>query len=129
MNGRTRESELSRKLVRAYSDKQRAQRNLSQSRNYFKNISYNSNSQCFRWEIFSALKKIKNYLCTTLSEDHLNDLAILHIESDFFKNISYDKLIRHICCSKSQKKMYLSFVPQTVNIKKKLQIFTILFYL
>ena len=42
---------------------------------------------------FSALKRIKNYLRTTLSEDHLNDLAILYIESDFFKNTSYDKLI------------------------------------
>lgn len=53
---------------------------------------------------FSALKRIKNYLRTTLSEDHLNDLAILYIESDSLKNISYDKLIDTFAAQKARKK-------------------------
>lgn len=51
---------------------------------------------------FSALR-IKNYLRTTLSEDHLNDLAILYIESETLKNISYDKLIDTFAAQKARK--------------------------
>ena len=56
---------------------------------------------------FSALKRIKNYLLTTVSEDHLNDLAVLYIESDFLKNISYDKLIDTFAAQKARKKCTL----------------------
>ena len=53
---------------------------------------------------FSALKRIKNYLRMTVSEDHLNDLAVIYIESDFLRNISYDKLIDTFAAQKTRKK-------------------------
>ncbi|XP_071739068.1 uncharacterized protein [Rutidosis leptorrhynchoides] len=42
---------------------------------------------------FSKLKLLKNYLRSTMTQERLNGLAILSIESGFLSNIDYDKII------------------------------------
>ena len=45
---------------------------------------------------FSCLKRIKNYLRSTMSEKRLNDLAMLSIESDTLEAISVDTVIKDL---------------------------------
>ena len=42
---------------------------------------------------FSALKRIKTYLRSTMNEDCLTHPSIISIESDISKNIDYDKVV------------------------------------
>ncbi|KAK9062183.1 hypothetical protein SSX86_019369 [Deinandra increscens subsp. villosa] len=42
---------------------------------------------------FSKLKLLKTYLRSTMTQERLNGLAILSIESSFLANVDYDKLI------------------------------------
>ncbi len=42
---------------------------------------------------FSALKRIKTYLCSTMSEQRLSDLAILSIEREFLSLLSLEKVV------------------------------------
>ena len=42
---------------------------------------------------FSALKRIKTYLRSTMNEDRLSHLAIISIERKLSKEIDYDKVI------------------------------------
>ena len=59
----------------------------------------------------------------TLSEDRLNDLAILYIGSDFLKIYQLRQNDRRISAQKARKKLDLAFAAQNVNIKNKLQFF------
>uniref|UniRef100_A0A1X7VUB1 HAT C-terminal dimerisation domain-containing protein n=1 Tax=Amphimedon queenslandica TaxID=400682 RepID=A0A1X7VUB1_AMPQE len=42
---------------------------------------------------FSALKRIKNYLKTSMAEQRLTDMSILSIEKDLSKNISFEDVL------------------------------------
>ena len=50
---------------------------------------------------FSKLKLIKSYLRSTMSQERLNGLTILLIESDILTNLKYKSLISNFCISKS----------------------------
>ena len=52
-----------------------------------------STAQCER--SFSALKRIKTYLRSTMSEQRLVDLAVLSIERDLSRKLSMDTIVDH----------------------------------
>lgn len=52
---------------------------------------------------FSKLKFIKNYLRSTISQSRLTGMAILSIEKDIVKKISFDDVIDQFASIKSRK--------------------------
>lgn len=53
---------------------------------------------------FSALKRVKNYLRSGLSQEHLNSLSILYIESKALVDVNYDEVIDTFSTIKARKK-------------------------
>jgi len=51
-------------------------------------------SNCSFERSFSALKRVKTYLRSRMTDDRLNNLAILYIESDITTQIQYDVIIQ-----------------------------------
>jgi hypothetical protein len=47
-------------------------------------------TNCSGERSFSALKRVKNYIRSTLHQGKLNVLALLFIESDFIHTIEFD---------------------------------------
>lgn len=62
-------------------------------------------SNCSSERSFSALKRIKSYLRSRMTDERLNSIAILNIESDISKNLDYDDIINEYSSSKARKKM------------------------
>ena len=52
---------------------------------------------------FSKLKLIKSYLCSTMSQERLSNLAILSIEKDLVSNLEYKNLISDFASQKAKK--------------------------
>lgn len=61
-------------------------------------------TNCSAERSFSALKRIKTYLRSTMKTKRLNHLAVLHIESDLLKTINYDEVIDNFANKKVRKK-------------------------
>lgn len=61
-------------------------------------------TNCSGERSFSCLKRVKNYLRSTLSQEKLNALALLCIESELMNKISYDDIIDDFANRKSRKK-------------------------
>ena len=57
---------------------------------------------------FSALKRIKTYLRSTMTEDRLNHVAILSIERDLSTNLDYDQLIDTFIAKDGNRRIILS---------------------
>ncbi|XP_026429075.1 uncharacterized protein LOC113325050 [Papaver somniferum] len=55
---------------------------------------------------FSKLKLIKSYLRSTMSQERLNDLAMLSIEVDMVKNIDYDAIIDEFVSRKRRRSFF-----------------------
>ncbi|WOG95836.1 hypothetical protein DCAR_0415165 [Daucus carota subsp. sativus] len=53
---------------------------------------------------FSRLKLIKSYLRSSMSQDRLNGLALLSIESEMADSLNYDKIIERFVSQKPRKK-------------------------
>ena len=52
---------------------------------------------------FSALKRVKNYLRSSLTQDHVCDFCITAIEKSVTKSISYEDIIDKFAAAKCQK--------------------------
>jgi len=61
-------------------------------------------TNCSAERSFSCLKRIKNYLRSTMSQDRLNALAILSIEHELTNQLSYDDIIEDFAKKKSRRK-------------------------
>ncbi len=57
---------------------------------------------------FSALKRIKTYLCSTMSEQRLNDLAILSIERELSSLLSLEKVVEIFNSHSNNRRIMLS---------------------
>src|SRR5215469_16775289 len=63
-------------------------------------------SNCSAERSFSVLRRIKNYLRSTMSHDRLNWSAVLSIESDMTKKINYDDIIDLFAINQSRRKRF-----------------------
>lgn len=61
-------------------------------------------SNCSAERSFSVLKRVKNYLRSTLAEERLNDLALLTIESDLLMSLDCNDIINNFAIQKSRRK-------------------------
>ena len=61
-------------------------------------------TNCTAERSFSVLKRMKNYLRSTMSQERLNSLAILTIESDLTSSLEYEDIIDDFSRIKSRKK-------------------------
>eukprot|EP00102_Acyrthosiphon_pisum_P015637 XP_008186298.1 PREDICTED: uncharacterized protein LOC103310290 [Acyrthosiphon pisum] len=62
-------------------------------------------SNCSSERSFSALKRIKSYLRSRMTDERLNSIAILNIESDITKGLDYDDIINEFSSFKARKKI------------------------
>ena len=53
---------------------------------------------------FSCLKRVKNYLRSTLSQDKVDSLALLCIEAKLSRSLSFDSVIHQFATAKARKK-------------------------
>jgi hypothetical protein len=60
-------------------------------------------TNCSGERSFSALKRVKNYLRSTLHQGKLTALALLFIESDFMYTIEFDDVVQKFAESKARK--------------------------
>ena len=60
-------------------------------------------TNCSAERSFSKLKLVKNRLRTTMTQNRLNNLAIMSIESDVLRGIQFDNLIEDFACIKTRK--------------------------
>ena len=52
---------------------------------------------------FSALKRVKNYLRSSLTQDHVCDFCIMVIEKSFSKSMSFEDIIDKFAAAKYRK--------------------------
>lgn len=62
-------------------------------------------SNCSTERSFSSLKRIKSYLRSCTSEERLNDLAIMNIESDITTKIEYENIINEFASLHCRRKL------------------------
>ncbi|XP_060849613.1 uncharacterized protein LOC132928766, partial [Rhopalosiphum padi] len=59
---------------------------------------------------FSTLKRVKTYLRSSMSDNRLNSLAILNIESQLTNSLNYDKIIEDFARSNARRKKLIEFI-------------------
>ena len=52
---------------------------------------------------FLALKRVKNYLRSSLTQDHVCDFCIMAVEKSFTKSMSFENIIDKFAAAKSRK--------------------------
>ena len=63
-------------------------------------------TNCSGERSFSQLKRIKNELRTTMSQEKLSAFSIMCIERTKLRSISFDDIINDFAFGKSRKKMF-----------------------
>ena len=63
-------------------------------------------TNCLGERSFLRLKRIKNELRSTMSQERLSALSILCIESDKLKQINFDELLHDFALTKASKKPF-----------------------
>ena len=64
---------------------------------------------------FSALKITKNYLLSSLTQDHVCDFCIMAIEKSFTKPISFEDIIDKFAAAKCRKHQFAPLMKQCEN--------------
>ena len=52
---------------------------------------------------FSKLKLLKSYLCSTMTQERLNDLAMIALEGDLLEKIDYERIIEEFISKNTQR--------------------------
>ena len=52
---------------------------------------------------FSKLKLLKSYLRSTMTQERLNDLAMIALESDMLEKINYERIIEDFISKNTQR--------------------------
>ena len=52
---------------------------------------------------FIKLKLLKSYLCSTMTQERLNDLAMIALESDMLEKIDYERIIEDFISKNAQR--------------------------
>lgn len=63
-------------------------------------------TNCSGERSFSTLRRVKNYLRSSISEDRLNSLALMYIEGETFRSMDLDSIIDSFAAMKSRKKVF-----------------------
>ncbi|KAJ8721091.1 hypothetical protein PYW08_006556 [Mythimna loreyi] len=63
-------------------------------------------SNCSGERSFSCLKRVKNYLRSTMTDKRLNSLAILNIESTLLMSLNYDDVIDNFAKQKCRRRNF-----------------------
>ena len=53
--------------------------------------------------IFIKLKLLNFYLCSTMTQERLNDLAMIALESDMLEKIDYERIIEDFISKNAQR--------------------------
>lgn len=63
-------------------------------------------TNCSAERSFSALRRIKNYLRNSITQDRLQHISILHIENTILKKIDFDDIIKTFSEAKARKRLF-----------------------
>ena len=65
---------------------------------------------------FSALKRVKIYLRSSLTQDHVCDFCIMAIEKSFTKSMSFEEIIDKFSAAKAENTSCLSFFCVALSV-------------
>ena len=57
---------------------------------------------------FSKLKLLKSYLRSTMTQERLNDLAMIALEGDLLEKIDYERIIEEFISKNTQKMTFFN---------------------
>lgn len=63
-------------------------------------------TNCSGERSFSVLKRVKNYLRSTMSQSRLSALSLLSIESEIVRSLNYDNIIHDFASTKARKQQF-----------------------
>ena len=67
-----------------------------------------SGTNCYRERSFSKVNLIKNCLCSSMGQQRLSSLALLSIENEILRDISFENVISEFAMRESES-LYLMF--------------------
>lgn len=90
-------------------------------------------SNCTGEKSFSVLKRVKNYMRSSMKDDRLNALSHLSIESDLLKTLNLDEIINDFGISKSREKSfsnkYYIIIKYNINCINNMYILPYIIYI